>query len=90
MDEKVSTVVNIAQYASIAIQPDEIFRYIQLGLAILCTLVLLGYRIWMWVKESKKDGKIDSDEVKQLVDIVKDAKDNVDNIINKDNNKEEK
>ena len=88
MDERVSAVVNVAQYAAIAIQPDEIFRYIQLGLAILCSLVLLAYRIWCWYKDAKKDGKVDTEEVKQLVDIVKDTKEEIDNHVN--NNKENK
>lgn len=87
MDEKITAVVNIGQYAAIAIQPDEIFRYIQLGLAILCTLVLFAYRIWVWYKAAKADKKIDKEEFDELINIVKDTKDEIDNTINKDNNK---
>lgn len=90
MDEKITAVVNVAQYAMVAIQPDEIFRYIQLGLAILCTLVMLGYRVWSWYKAAKADKKIDKQEFEDLVNIVKDAKEEIDNTINKDNNKKEK
>ena len=74
--------VNVGQYAFVAIQTDWIFQWIQLGLAIACSLVLLAYRIWKWYKEAKADGKITKDEIKEGIDIIveggKDIKDKID------------
>lgn len=73
MDNKILGCVNAVQYAAVIAQVDDVFKWIQLGLAILCSIVLLGYRVWKWYKEAKKDGKITSDEIKQVVNENKDA-----------------
>ena len=69
--------VNLAQYAGVAIQTDVVFQWIQLGLAIACSLVLLGYRLWKWYKEASKDGKIDKEEIKEGLDIISDGIDDM-------------
>lgn len=53
-----------------AIQTDEVFRYISLGLTILSTIVAIAYTIWKWWRKAKEDGKITEEEVKELVDDV--------------------
>ena len=53
-----------------ALQTDEVFRLIQLGLTILSTLVAIAFTIWKWWKKAKQDGKITSDEVNELIDDV--------------------
>lgn len=80
MEKYVLPVANVFQYIAIGIQTEKIFAWIQLGLAILCSLVLLLYRIWKWYKEAKADGKITGDEIKQLVE---ENKDNVVEIVDK-------
>lgn len=54
-----------------AIQTDQIFQYISLGLTILSTLVAIAYTIWKWWKKAKADGQITPDEVNDLIDDVK-------------------
>lgn len=54
------------------VQPDEVFRYISLGLTILSTLVAILYTIWKWWRKAKEDGKISSDEIKELKDDITD------------------
>lgn len=58
---------------STAIQPEQVFAYIQMGLTIMATLItiILGLRAW-W-KDAKKDGKIDKEEVDEAVKIVEDG-----------------
>lgn len=56
-----------------AIQTDEVFRYISLGLTILSTIFSIIYTIWKWWRKSKKDGKITEDEVDELMDDVHDV-----------------
>lgn len=69
--------VNLVQYAGVAIQTDVVFQWIQLGLAIACSLVLLAYRLWKWYKEASKDGKIDKEEIKEGLDIISDGIDDM-------------
>ena len=54
-----------------AVQTDQVFQYISLGLTILSTLVAIAYTIWKWWKKAKADGQITPDEVNDLVDDVK-------------------
>lgn len=56
-----------------ALQTDELFRYISLGLTILSTLFSLVFTIWKWWRKAKKDGKITEDEVDELMDDVHDV-----------------
>ena len=58
-----------------AIQSDQIFQYISLGLTILSTLVAIAYTIWKWYKKANEDGKITSDEIKELGDDLTDVLD---------------
>ena len=56
-------------------QTNEILQTIQIILAIITFLVTIGYTIWKWYKNAKKDGKITKDEVEDLVDQIKDEVD---------------
>lgn len=66
-----------------AVQSDQIFQYISLGLTILSTLVAIAYTIWKWWRKAKEDGKIDEEEVKDLVDQI-------DDVVKKGEDKDEK
>lgn len=63
---------NALVYMGAVIQPEVLFRWIQLGLGILMTLVGLAYRVWCWYKKAKADGKITGDEIKELIEDNKD------------------
>lgn len=75
--------VNVCQYASIPIQDNPVFQWIQLILAIVASLVLIAYRLWKWWKEASKDGKIDKEEIKEGLDIISDGIDDVKDKLNK-------
>lgn len=66
-----------------AVQSDQIFQYISLGLTILSTLIAVSYTIWKWWRKAKEDGKIDEDEIKDLGDQIGD-------ILKKGEDKDEK
>ena len=53
-----------------AIQTNEVFQYISLGLTILSTLVAIAYTIYKWWKKANEDGKITKEEVDDLVDDI--------------------
>lgn len=68
---------NIFTYILTAMQTSEVFQVISLVLSIVTSVVILLYRVWRWYKEAKKDGKIDEGELDQLVDIVKEGKEDI-------------
>lgn len=72
MGDKIYTGVNAFQYFFAIIQFNELFRWIQIGLAILMTIVGLAYKIWKWLKEAKADGVITKEEIHELVEETKD------------------
>lgn len=68
-------VANGLQYILTALQSDQIFQIIQLCLSILTTIILATLKIISWVKNAKKDGKIDEQEINQAIVIVQEAAD---------------
>lgn len=70
-------------------QTNETFKTISLILTILSTLVILVRNIYNWYIASKADGKIDKDEVKDLIDIIGDGVDDINNNIKGDKDKDE-
>ena len=61
-------------YILAAIQSNEILQWIEFGLSIAVSVVLLAYRIWKWWKEATKDGKITPEEIKDLADTIEESK----------------
>ena len=70
VNELVSWPINAFTYALASIQANEVMQFIEFALAILTSIVLLSYRIYVWYREAKKDGKIDKEEIKQGIDII--------------------
>lgn len=68
---------NAGMYVLTGLQTKEIFEIISLVLSILISILIIVTKIISWFKEAKKDGKIDSDELGQLVDITKDGLEDV-------------
>lgn len=83
-------------YLGAVIQPDVLFKWIQLGLGILLTVIGIAYKIWCWYRKAKADGKITGEEIKELInenkdeviEVAEDIIDLVDDI--KENSKTEK
>lgn len=82
MSDKFLDIVGITFQSLLTIaQTDEIFRIISLVLTIISAVVVLARNIYEWYLKAKKDGKIDANEGKELIDIVDDGvndlKDNI-------------
>lgn len=60
-----------------AIQPNEVLQTISLVITILGGLITIIFAVITWYKNAKKDGKIDKEEVKELIDIVQDGTENI-------------
>ena len=56
-----------------ALQTNEVLQTISLLLTIVGTLITITMALINWWKNAKKDGKIDSDEIQDAVDIIKDG-----------------
>lgn len=82
MSDKVIDIGSITFQSMLTIaQTDEIFRIISLVLTIISAVVVLARNIYEWYLKAKKDGKIDANEGKELIDIVDDGVNNIkDNI----------
>ena len=77
-----STICTAVAGTSTALQPNEVWQYIQMGITIIAGLIsiILGLRAW-W-KDAKKEGKIDKEEIEDGIDIImggaKDIKEHLD------------
>ena len=68
---------SIMSVTGTAMQTNEVLQTISLLLTILGTLITIAMALINWWKNAKKDGKIDSDEIQDVVDIIKDGVDSI-------------
>ena len=61
---------NGVSYFFTAIQPEDVLRWVSLGLTIIATIVSLAFTIYTWWKKASADGKITEDEVNDLLDQI--------------------
>ena len=80
---------NVLLYILTIAQTNETFQIIELVVSILVSLVILGYRLWKWFKEAKKDGKITKEEIKDGIDTLVDGVEDIKDKIEKEKGKEE-
>lgn len=59
-----------------ALQDNAIYQVVNMILVILSLLINIIYTIYKWYKQASQDGKIDIDEVGDLLDGVKNELDN--------------
>lgn len=52
-------------------QANETLQAIQIVLACITFVVTIAYTIWKWYRNAKKDGKIDENEVDDLMEDLK-------------------
>lgn len=69
-----------------SLQTNQVFEIIQIIITCVSGLLTIAMMIYNWYKAAKSDGKIDAEEVKDLITKVKDEVDNIDKKINKDEN----
>ena len=73
MKNWIAETLNGVQYVFAALQQNETLQYIELGLSILTSIILIAFRIWRWVKEAKADGKITKEEIEEDAKIIVDG-----------------
>ena len=72
-------IINVAQYVFASVQSNEVFSYIEFGLSILTSLILIAFRIWTWWKKvhdpNSEGGKeVTASEIKEGASIITDGK----------------
>ena len=72
-------VLNVFQYLATTLQENPALKWVQLGLSILTSVILIGYRLWKWWKEAKKDGKIDDKEIDEGLEILSNGLEDINN-----------
>ena len=60
-----------------AIQTNDVLQAISLVITIIGGLITIVFAVITWYKNAKKDGKIDKEEVNELIDIVQDGTENI-------------
>lgn len=71
---------NLLAALTTAIQPEEFFQWICLGLTIISVALSIGFTIYQWYRTATADGKISAEEAQELVKIVDDAKSTIERI----------
>ena len=66
------------------IQTNELLQTISLVLTIIGTVITIVMALLNWWNRSKKDGKIDKEEIHEGLEIVKDGADKLGDALNKD------
>ena len=79
MKRMLEILTNGGMYILTLAQTNDIFQLVELILSIAMTLFILIINIITWAKKATKDGKIDKEEIDELVDIISETeKKNID------------
>lgn len=62
-----------------AIQANEVLQVIQAILTVIGLLITISYTIWKWYRKAKADGKIEEDEVDELMEDLNKVKEDTKN-----------
>ena len=52
------------------LQVEELFKWVQLALGLLATIISIAFSLWQWWKRANKDGKITEEEINEGIDIL--------------------
>lgn len=86
MNDKLLYTLNGVEYIAVISQANELFQLIQLILTISTTIFILIFKIVAWYKKAKQDGKIDKEEIDEVVEILEEGKETLKNDTKKGRN----
>lgn len=72
------------QYAIAITELNEILKFIELGLAIICSLIIIIPKIKAKIKKALEDGKITKEEFEEITDEVKNGIEEIKDLTNKE------
>lgn len=76
---------NGIMYALSLTNTKEIFEIISLVISILISILIFVSHLVSWFKKAKQDGKIDNEELDQLIDIINETEKDLENKNKKEN-----
>ena len=86
MNDKLFYTLNGVEYIAVISQVNELFQLIQLIFTIITTLFIFIFKIVSWNKKAKQDGKIDKEEIDEVVEILEEGKETLKNDTKKGRN----
>lgn len=66
-----------------AVQTQEVFQIVSLILTCVATGLTIAYTIYKWYKNAMQDKKLDENEIKEGIEILKDAGEQIKDIVDK-------
>lgn len=89
MQEKpINYIASAVACITTAIQSDEIFSYVSLSLTILSIVVSLAFTIYRWYKVATGDGKINKEEIDDLMKNINEGVNELNDAVNNFDKKE--
>lgn len=89
MQEKpINYVASAIACITTALQTNEIFSYVSLTLTILSIVVSLAFTIYRWYKVATDDGKIDKEEIDDLMENINEGINELNDAVNNFDKKE--
>lgn len=89
MQEKpINYVASAIACITTALQTNEIFSYVSLSLTILSIVVSLAFTIYKWYKTATDDGKIDNEEIDELMKNINEGINELNGAVNNFDKKE--
>lgn len=89
MQEKpINYIANTVACITTALQSDEIFSYVSLLLTILSIVVSLAFTIYRWYKVATTDGRIDNEEIDELMKYINEDVNEINDAVNNFDKKE--
>ena len=89
MQEKpVNYIASAVACITTAVQSNEIFSYVSLTLTILSIVVSLTFTIYRWYKVATNDGKIDNEEIDELMKNINEGINELNDAVNNFDKKE--
>lgn len=91
MQEKpINYIASVVACITTAIQSNEIFSYVSLLLTILSIVVSLAFTIYRWYKVATTDGRIDNEEIDELMKNINEDVNEINDAVNNFDKKENK
>lgn len=89
MQEKpINYIASAVACITTALQSNEIFSYVSLALTILSIVVSLAFTIYRWYKVATDDGKIDKEEIDDLMKNINEGVSKLNGTVNNFDKKE--
>lgn len=89
MQEKpINYIASAVACITTALQSNEIFSYVSLTLTILSIVVSLAFTIYRWYKVATDDGKIDKEEIEDLMKNINKGANELNDAVNNFDKKE--